>query len=109
MLRELKEELGLNHQDIEHLISTPKWLYYRLPKQYRQTYSKPYCIGQKQKWFLMRLLTDEKNIKLDHTDSPEFDGFRWVDYWYPIDHVINFKRGVYKKALTFFAPLLFDK
>lgn len=109
MFRELKEELGLNHKDIQHLFSTPKWLYYRLPKQYRQTYSKPYCIGQKQKWFLVRLLTDDKKIKLDYSDFPEFDRFRWVNYWYPIDHVINFKREVYKKALAFFAPVLFNK
>ena len=63
----------------------------------------PVCIGQKQKWFLLRLKTSEKNIDLEASDeTPEFDNWRWVNYWYPINHVVNFKQEVYRKALTFF-------
>ena len=35
-----------------------------------------------------------------------FDGWRWSDYWSPIDSVIDFKRGVYESALTELARLL---
>jgi putative (di)nucleoside polyphosphate hydrolase len=107
MFRELQEELGLQHVDVEYLFSTPKWLYYRLPRQYRRLYSKPQCIGQKQKWFLLRLLSDESRINLNKMLYPEFDAWRWVNYWYPVDHIIDFKRQVYKKMLSFFAPILF--
>lgn len=106
MYRELTEELGLVKEDVEILGMTKQWLYYRLPKHLRRHYSKPLCVGQKQKWFLLRLLGEESRIRFDATDSPEFDKWHWVDYWYPIEQVITFKRQVYKKALEEFEPLL---
>ncbi len=106
MYRELTEELGLEKADVAVLGITRHWLYYRLPKHLRRNYSKPLCVGQKQKWFLLRLLSDENRIRFDLTDSPEFDQWQWVDYWQPIDQVIAFKRQVYKKALEEFAPLI---
>ena len=58
------------------------------------------CIGQKQKWFLLQLLSDDVAIKLDLHDGPaEFDDWRWVSYWYPLDKVVAFKRDVYRRAL----------
>ncbi|HEY0505902.1 MAG TPA: RNA pyrophosphohydrolase, partial [Lysobacter sp.] len=35
---------------------------------------------------------------------PEFDHWRWVDFWYPVEHVVMFKRGVYARALRHLAP-----
>lgn len=107
MYRELAEELGLMPGDVEVIGVTKQWLYYRLPKHLRRHYSKPLCIGQKQRWFLLRLVGNEQSIRFDMTDSPEFDQWRWVDYWQPVDQVINFKRQVYKKALREFEPILF--
>jgi putative (di)nucleoside polyphosphate hydrolase len=106
MYRELNEELGLIRDDVKIMGMTRQWLYYRLPKYLRRHYSKPMCIGQKQKWFLLQLTGDEERIRFDLTDSPEFDTWCWVDYWDPLVQVIEFKRGVYKKALSEFAPLL---
>jgi putative (di)nucleoside polyphosphate hydrolase len=34
------------------------------------------------------------------TDHPEFDAWRWNEYWVPLDCVIEFKRDVYQLALT---------
>ncbi len=34
------------------------------------------------------------------SDHPEFDAWRWHDYWVPLDTVIEFKREVYRRALT---------
>jgi len=45
-------------------------------------------------------------LKLDACDKPEFDIWRWVDFWYPAAHVVNFKRQVYERALRHFAPLV---
>lgn len=36
-------------------------------------------------------------------EKPEFDGWRWVSYWYPIRQVVNFKRDVYRRVLTEFS------
>ena len=98
-LRELKEEVGLDPRDIQIIASTRHWLPYRLPRHLIRQHSHPVCIGQKQKWFLMRMLCDHEKISLDHAEKPEFDHWRWVSYWYPLNQVVAFKRDVYKKAL----------
>ncbi|MCH9756475.1 MAG: RNA pyrophosphohydrolase [Gammaproteobacteria bacterium] len=99
MIRELREEVGLEQSDIKILGVTRRWLKYRLPKQYLRHGSSPLVIGQKQKWFLLRLTASEQKIRLDLSDSPEFDSWRWIDYYEPTEHVIFFKRQVYCQAL----------
>lgn len=106
MYRELAEETGLGPDHVDVLGSTPGWLRYRLPRRYRRRQQKPICIGQKQVWFLLRFLADEKAIDLAATDDPEFDHYRWVDFWYPVQHVIPFKRRVYTRALKHLEPML---
>jgi putative (di)nucleoside polyphosphate hydrolase len=107
--RELYEELGLTLNDVKILGCTEGWLRYRLPKHMIRHYSQPLCIGQKQKWFLLRLATSEQKIRLDLSDSPEFDSWCWVNYWHPLRQVIAFKRRVYVQALRELAPLLRTK
>ncbi len=99
MFRELWEEVGLQQQDVELIASTNSWLRYKLPRRMVRHYSQPVCIGQKQKWFLLRLTSDESHLDLKATDDPEFEGWRWVDYWYPVKHVVYFKKRVYRCAL----------
>jgi putative (di)nucleoside polyphosphate hydrolase len=64
----------------------------------------PVCIGQKQKWFLLSLIGSVDNIQLNKCHPPEFDGWQWVSYWYPLNQVVSFKREVYRKALQELAP-----
>jgi putative (di)nucleoside polyphosphate hydrolase len=99
LFRELKEEIGLDRADVEVLAATRSWLRYRLPRQYVRRNSDPVCIGQKQRWFLLRLVSPEDRLRFDATDQPEFEGWRWVDYWTPVREVIYFKRAVYVRAL----------
>ena len=99
MYRELWEEIGLNNDDVELIGSTSSWLRYKLPKRMVRRHSQPVCIGQKQKWFLLRLAAEESSVNLQATDSPEFEGWKWVDYWYPVDQVVYFKKRVYRCAL----------
>ena len=99
MYRELREEVGLEHEDVEILGVTKRWLNCRLPKQYLRLNSKPLVIGQKQKWYLLRLVSNEQKIRLDLSDSPEFDSWRWIDYVEPQNNVIFFKKQVYTQAL----------
>lgn len=106
LYRELHEELGLEPHDVEVLGRTPDWLRYTLPKRYRRN-CRPVCIGQKQVWFLLRLVSCESVVKLDCFEKPEFDAWRWVNYWQPMHQVIFFKRDVYRRALRYLAPLLF--
>jgi putative (di)nucleoside polyphosphate hydrolase len=99
LFRELGEEIGLSRDDVQIVGSTQRWLRYRLPERYVRRDSRPLCIGQKQRWFLLRLLRPDPKFRFDTTGEPEFDRWRWVDYWQPIREVIYFKRTVYTRAL----------
>lgn len=106
LYRELYEELGLNIEDVELIGCTRGWLSYRLPEHFLRRHIQPLCIGQKQKWFILRLISSEDHVKLNATDTPEFDRWRWVNYWYPLKKVIPFKRHVYRRALEELASLV---
>lgn len=99
LYRELYEEVGLAPGAVKVLASTKGWLRYRLPARYVREGQKPLCIGQKQKWYLLRLLEDDNAVQLDLNDKPEFDHWQWVSYWYPLNQVISFKREVYRRAM----------
>lgn len=107
MFRELEEETGLLPQHVEIVARSRDWLRYDLPKRYIRRHQKPLCIGQKQRWFMLRMTCDEDCVDLAAGDKPEFEDWRWVDYWRPMNKVIFFKRRVYRDALREFAPLIF--
>lgn len=106
LYRELEEELGLKPEHVECLGVTSGWLSYRLPSRLVRRGRRPVCIGQKQKWFLLRLIGCESMVSFDKCDRPEFDHWRWVDYWHPLSEVVSFKREVYRGALRELAPLI---
>ena len=106
MYRELHEEIGLQKEDVEILGETSDWLRYRLPERYVRHGSKPRCIGQKQRWFILRLKESDDRVRTDRSNIPEFDRWRWVDFWSPVNEVIYFKRRVYARALHELGPHL---
>lgn len=105
LYRELQEEVGLEAKDVTIMAESKQWLTYLLPKRLVRSDSRPTCIGQKQKWFVLHLL-DDKRVQLDATIKPEFDNWRWVSYWFPLYQVVAFKREVYRMALLEFAPVV---
>ena len=109
MFRELEEEIGLTSQHVRILGVTDDWLRYRLPDRFVRRGSKPLCIGQKQRWFILRMLDDDDALRLDLADTPEFDRWRWVDFWKPVNEVIYFKRRVYARALHELGPHLYPE
>ncbi len=106
LYRELHEELGLRAEHVRIVGVTSGWLRYQLPARYLRRSRGRTCIGQKQKWFALRLVGEDTAVKLDASPKPEFDGWRWVDYWLPLEQVVDFKREVYRQALQELAPLL---
>lgn len=99
MFRELREEIGLFPKDVQILACTDDWLRYTLPKRFIRSRSFPLCIGQKQIWYLLRLVSHDSKVRLNKSRKPEFDAWRWVDYWYPVNNIVEFKRSVYMQAL----------
>ena len=107
VFRELNEEIGLERADVEVVGHTARWLRYRLPARYVRRNQKPLCIGQKQRWFLLRLRQEPVRFDFERTEEPEFDEWRWASFWDPVREVIYFKRGVYQRALLELASLAF--
>lgn len=105
MYRELFEEVGLGRKDVRILTSTRNWLRYKLPKRLVRWDTRPVCIGQKQKWFLLQLISNDAAINMQTSSTPEFDGWRWVSYWYPVRQVVSFKRDVYRRVMKEFASV----
>jgi putative (di)nucleoside polyphosphate hydrolase len=106
MYRELWEETGLQRQHVQVLGRTRYWLRYQLPERYIRKSSTPVCIGQKQIWYILRLITTDATVRFDHCEKPEFDSWRWVDYWEPLNDVVYFKRKVYQKAMSELGAIL---
>jgi putative (di)nucleoside polyphosphate hydrolase len=107
MYRELQEEIGLRQEHVRILGRTRDWLRYEVPKQWiRREWRNTYR-GQKQIWFMLRLTGRDTDVSLRASNHPEFDAWRWSDYWVPLDAVIEFKRGVYQQALVELSRFVF--
>ena len=104
LYRELYEEIGLLQSHVELIGRTRDWLRYDVPRPL--TPRGRSFKGQKQIWFLLRLIGEETHVRLDLSESPEFDDWRWVEYWAPLDSIVEFKRQVYRSAMAELAPLL---
>lgn len=100
MYRELMEEVGLSPEHVEIVARTQDWLRYDVPKNWIRRDWRDRYKGQKQIWFLLRLLGNDSDVFLKNTDKPEFDDWRWDDFWSPLDQIIDFKREVYEQALN---------
>ena len=102
--RELYEEVGLSPRHVRMVGSTRSWLRYDVPIVNQRANGVRFR-GQKQMWFLLQMLADDSDIRLDLGEKPEFDRWQWVDYWTPVRQIIAFKRNVYRRALTELEPL----
>ena len=99
MYRELEEEIGLRAEHVKIVGRTRDWLRYEVPDHFIKREIRGHYRGQKQIWFLLRMCARDNDVNLRLTDHPEFDAWRWHDYWVPLDVVIEFKREVYQRAL----------
>src|SRR5512138_661303 len=109
MFRELEEEIGLAREHVRILGRTREWLRYEVPEKWarraRDTNGGAYR-GQKQIWYLLRMVGRDCDVKLRASGHPEFDAWRWHDYWVPLEAVIDFKREVYRLGLEQLAAYL---
>ena len=106
MFRELHEEVGLLPDHVRIVARTRDWLRYEVPDRYIRRDARGFYKGQKQIWYLLQLVSHDWDLNLRATNHPEFDAWRWNDYWVPLDVVVEFKRGVYEMALTELARFL---
>ncbi len=110
MFRELEEETGLKPHHVEIIGRTQDWLRYDVPDRWVRREWRGHYRGQKQIWFLLRMLGQDSDVTLKcDFEKPEFDAWRWHDFWIPLESVIEFKRGVYQSALTELSRLVFSE
>ena len=100
MFRELHEEVGLLPEHVRIVARTRDWLRYEVPDRFIRRDARGHYKGQKQIWYLLQLVEPDWNINLRATSHPEFDAWRWNEFWVPLEAVVEFKRGVYEMALT---------
>lgn len=100
MYRELDEEIGLKADHVRILGRTRHWLRYEVPEKWVRRDWRGTYRGQKQIWYLLRMVGRDCDVSLRASEKPEFDAWRWHDYWVPIEAVIEFKREVYRQALA---------
>ena len=105
LYRELREEIGLEDHSVQIVGCTKGWLRYRVPKRMLRQDTSSF-VGQKQKWFMLKMLSDDGAITFDQSNAPEFDLWQWVSYWYPLGQVVPFKQDVYRRAMQELAPFL---
>jgi putative (di)nucleoside polyphosphate hydrolase len=98
--------VGLEPRHVRILGRTREWLRYDVPDQWVRREWRGNYRGQKQIWYLLRLIGRDCDVRLRASSKPEFDAWRWSDYWVPAEVVIEFKRDVYFKALEELAPYL---
>ena len=98
--RELLEEVGIRSKSIKLIESLDDWLKYDIPiKKLRKKVINRNFKGQKQKWFLFKL-KEGVEITFENDPDNEFDDFKWVSYWYPLNVIVSFKEKVYREALN---------
>jgi putative (di)nucleoside polyphosphate hydrolase len=100
MYRELMEEVGLAAEHVKILGRTRQWLRYDVPSNWVRRDCRIGYKGQKQIWYLLRMVGRDCDVCLRRSERPEFDAWRWSDYWMPLESVIEFKREVYAQALS---------
>ncbi len=96
MKRELLEETSI--KSIKIIKEFDFWLQYELPKNLIGKIWKGKYRGQKQKWFLVKFLGEEKEININ-TTNPEFIEWQWIEKEELPNLIVDFKKDVYKKIL----------
>lgn len=93
--RELREETGLEADDVELVAELPDWLAYELPAELR---SAKIGLGQVQRWFLFRLRAPHTAIDLAASDGGrEFVAAKWISIDDLVDQVADFRKPVYRQ------------
>jgi putative (di)nucleoside polyphosphate hydrolase len=92
--RELEEETSI--KSIKIIKKLDGWFSYNLPKNLIGKIWKGKYVGQKQKWFIIKFLGNDKEINIK-TKYPEFLEWRWEEIDKITDLVIDFKLDMYKE------------
>jgi len=103
VLRELAEEIGTDKAEI--IAEHPEWLSYDFPADLQAMRIAQKYRGQRQRWFALRFLGQDSDIRLDADPHPEFDAWRWARLEELPGLAVHFKRDIYTELTRAFAYL----
>ena len=103
MFRELEEETGIC--DIKILSTSSKYFYYNLPYRLQKKFWGGKYLGQKQRWYLVEYLGEDKNINVA-TEEAEFSDWKWVDHKGLLKVIVPFKKDLYQDVINEFKDFL---
>lgn len=103
LYRELLEETGIKKENLALIAKSKEWITYDFPKG--AGFFKGKYIGQKQLWYALHFLGDDKDINLNYTHHPEFSRFKWVDLTEIEQFAVDFKKALYRKIIKEFKGL----
>jgi putative (di)nucleoside polyphosphate hydrolase len=101
--RELREEVGTDRAEL--LAESRRWYAYDLPPELAARWQGGRYRGQRQKWFALRFLGEDRDIDLE-THEPEFSRWRWASAAEVLALIAPFKRPVYEAVMAEFGHLL---
>ena len=102
--RELFEEVGIHKREVKVVKKSDHWFDYDLPEKYqKRSDTMRKFKGQTQKGFMFKANT-ELNVSLCNDVQQEFVDYKWVSFWYPLSHIVLFKKDVYQNVLNEFLP-----
>jgi len=96
-LRELEEETSI--KSVQLIKKINDWQVYELPDYLIGKIWKGKYRGQKQKWFVMRFVGIDDEIKIN-TKNAEFLEWKWIESSKLTTVVVEFKKKVYQKILV---------
>lgn len=103
VLREIREETGIEAGQLRLLGEHPDWLAYEFPPKIRETKT---FIGQVHKWFLFKFTGAESDIDLEAAEDAEFQAWQWMNGAELLEKTLSFKTAVYRKLLVEFSDHL---
>lgn len=104
ILRELEEETGM--KNVEFLSCMPESIEYNIPQNYLPKHWNDEFIGQSILFFLLRFDGDDSEINLNHSDSPEFKSWKWIDFQDVLSLSVFFKKDLYTKVCDNFKTIV---
>jgi len=104
-LRELEEETGIPRHLVALVAQAKEELTYDLPEDLIGKVWKKNWRGQRQTWFLMRFLGEDKDVNIE-TPEPEFRAWKWAEPAELPAMIVPFKQQLYRDVLMAFAEWL---
>lgn len=106
VLRELEEETGIPAEKVLLIRKSSQWLYYDLPDNLKNKIWEGKYKGQKQIWFAFQFLGNDEDINLKKYAHPEFKAWKWLPANKLVEHIVPFKKDLYKEILKEFDDIL---